>query len=139
MISAANVQAAIVARLKSYAPLAGLVGDEVREEQWMGTDYDYPCARVHVTRLAPIGETGSCEDTAFVCDFNASYRAVNSSSKPAADGLALVVGALAGHKLSGTGFISRSAVKLADAAGPIPEAENVWMGRAFFNCRLQEI
>jgi hypothetical protein len=137
MISTASVQAAIVSDLKADAALVAALGgsdEEIREEQWMGTDYDYACVRVHITRLAPVGLPGSCEDTAFV-----GYRAINPSSKPAADGLALVVSALVGQKLSGTAFVARSAVKLADAAGPIPEAENAWMGRAFFNCRLQEI
>jgi hypothetical protein len=142
MISTASVQTAIVSDLKADVDLVAALGGsdaEIREEQWMGTDYDYACVRVHITRLAPVGLPGSCEDTAFDCDFNVGYRAINPSSKPAADGLALVVSALVGQKLSGTAFVARSAVKLADAAGPIPEAENAWMGRAFFNCRLQEI
>jgi len=142
MISTASVQAAIITLLKANAALVGALypegADEIREEQWMGTDYDYPNVRVHITRLSPLGDPGSCEDTAFVCDFSAAFRKVNPSSKPSADGLALVVAALVGEKLSGTGFVARSAVKLADTVGPIPEAENAWMGRAFFNCRLQE-
>lgn len=141
MISTAAVATAIVSKLKADAAVAALAGAgaEIREESWMGTDYTYPCYRVHVTRLAPIGEPGSCEDTAFDCDFNVSYRAVNPSSKSTADGIAAAVGALTGEKLDGTDFVGRSAVKLADVAGPIPEAENTWMTRAFFNCRLQEI
>lgn len=143
MISTASVQAAIITLLKADAPLVGALypegAAEVREEQWMSTDYDYPNVRVHITRIAPLEVQGSCEDTSFVCDFNAAFRKVNPSSKPAADGLALLIAALVGEKLSGTGFVARSAVKLADAVGPIPEAENAWMGRAFFNCRLQEI
>lgn len=142
MISTASVQTAIIAILKADADVVGALyshgAGEVREEQWMGTEHNYPNVRVHITRLSPIGEPGNCEDTAHVCDFNAAFRAVNASSKPAADGLKAVVGALLGQKLSGDGFIARSAVKYEDAAGPVPEAENTWMARAFFNCRLQE-
>ena len=141
MISTASVQAAIITILKADAALvAALNGSsaEIREEQWMGTDYDYPCVRVHITRLAPIGEPGSCEDTAFDCDFNAAFREVDPSSTSTADGMALIIAALVGEKLSGTGFVGRSAVKLADVPGPIAEAENTWMSRAFFHCRLQE-
>lgn len=141
MISTATVATAIVSKLKADATVSGLAhaGEEIREESWMGTDYNYPCYRVHITRLAPIGEPGSCEDTAFDCDFNVSYRAVNPSSKSTADGIAAAATVLVGEKLNGTGFVGRSAVKMADLPGPIPEAENTWMARAFFNCRLQEI
>lgn len=141
MISTAAVATAIASKLKADAAVAALAhaGEEIREESWMGTDYNYPCYRVHITRLAPIGEPGSCEDTAFDCDFNVSYRTVNPSSKSTADGVAAAVEALVGEKLDGAGFVGRSAVKPADVAGPIPEAENTWMARAFFNCRLQEI
>jgi hypothetical protein len=141
MISTATVATAIVSKLKADTAVAALAksGEEIREESWMGTDYNYPCYRIHVTRLTPIGEPGSCEDTGFDCDFNISYRAVNPSSKSTADGIAVATGVLVGKKLNGAGFVGRSAVKLADVAGPIPEAENTWMARAFFNCRLQEI
>jgi hypothetical protein len=141
MISTATVATAIIAKLKADAAVAALAnaGEEIREERWMGTDYTYPCYRVYITNLAPIGEAGSCEDTGFVCDFNVSYRAISPSSRSTADGMAVAVEALVGEKLGGAGFVGRSAVKLADLPGPIPEAENAWMARAFFNCRLQEI
>lgn len=138
MISTADVQAAIITRLKANAPLVALVADEIREEQWMATGYTYPCARVHITRLAPVGIPGLCEDTSFTCDFDVSYRAADPSSKPAADGMSVAVAALIGWKPDGTGFVAESAVKLVDVAGPIPESEDAWMGRAFFNCKLQE-
>jgi len=139
MISTAAIQESIVVALKADDPLVALVGDEIREEQWMGRDYGYPCVRVHITRVSPIGAPGSCEDTSFVCDFDVTYRAVNPSSKPTADGMAAAIAALLGEKLDGTGFVGRSAIKLGDVVGPIAEAENTWMGRAFFNCKLQEV
>ena len=139
MISTAAVQESIITILKADVALDVLVSDEIREEQWMGRDYDYPCARVHITRIAPLAVPGGCEDTAFVCDFNTSYRAVNPSSKPTADGMAVAIAALVGEKLNGTGFVGRSAVKLGDVVGPIAEAENTWMSRAFLSCKLQEV
>lgn len=140
MISTATVATAIITRLKADAAVAALAvaGEEIREENWMGTNYTYPCYRVYITSLTPIGAPGSCEDTGFICDFNVSYRAINPSSMSTADGIAVAAEALIGNKLEGAGFVGRSAVKLADVAGPIPEAENAWMARAFFNCRLQE-
>jgi len=140
MISTADVATAIIAQLNAHAALTGEVGDEIREENWMGTDYEYPCVRVHVTRLAPIGQPGSCEDTSFLCEFNASYRTATPSSKPTADGLKTVIEALVDQHLASAGiFVARTGVVLQDAPGPIPESENAWMARAFFNCRLQEI
>ena len=143
MISTATVAQSIIAALKADAGVVGALyptgATEVREESWMGTDYVYPCVRVYVTRLSPTGESGICRDSAFDCDFNVSFRAANPSSKPAADGVALVVAALAGKKLTGSGFVARSAVHLQDVAGPVPESEHEWMARAFFNCQLQEV
>ena len=138
MISTAAVQAAIITLLKADAGTVALVGDEIREENWMGAGYEYPCVRVHITRLSPLAIPGNCEDTSFDCDFNVSYRAISPSSMSTADGMAVAATALIGEKLSGTGFVARSAVKQADVAGPIPEAEGAWMSRTFFNCKLQE-
>ncbi len=140
MISTAKVQESIVTTLKDDAALVALVGEEIREEQWMGRGFDYPCVRVHITRISPIGLPGNCEDTSFVCDFDVSFRAISPSSKSTADGMAVALAALVGKKLSAEGaFVGRSAVKLGDVVGPTAEAENAWMSRAFLNCKLQEI
>ena len=75
-----------------------------------------------------------------MCEFNASYRTATPSSKPTADGLAVVIEALLDQHLSAAGiFVARTGVILQDAPGPIPESENAWMARAFFNCKLQEV
>jgi hypothetical protein len=140
MISTADVQTDIITKLKAHAALTTLVDDEIREENWMGTAYTYPSVRVHITRLQPIERPGSCEDTAFMCQFNVGYRVASPSSKNAADGLQVAIEALLDQHLSGAGiFTARTGVTLQDVGGPIPEAENAWVARAFFNCRLQEL
>ena len=145
MISTSQIAQAVITQLKATVALTDLVGDEVREENWMSDNYKYPQVRVHVTRLAPIGQAGSCEDTALMADFSVVYRSANSSSKPTADGLQVAVEALVppgggGFRLGLAGeFVPRSAVKLQDAPGPIPESEHVWLARAFFHCKIQEI
>lgn len=142
MISTADVQARIIAALRADAGVVGVLGGddtEVREEQWMGTDYEYPCYRVHVTRLAPVPVASNCDEEVFDCDFNVAFRSVGASSKSTADGMAAGVGALVGKKLSAPNFVSRVGVNLEDAAGPIAESENAWMARAFFSCRIQKV
>lgn len=139
MIGMHEVQAAIINRLRAHLPLTNLVGDEVREEQWAGTDYSYPCARVHVSRVAPIGAPGGCERTAFVSDFSVSYRANAPSSRPTSEGMQAAVEALHGVTLVSVHWASRTPAILTDVIGPVQESIDVWMSRAFFTVRLEEL
>lgn len=117
--------------------VTGLVPADIREESWMGMTQNYPNIRVHITRLSPIPVSSDCDT--YLCEFSAAYRSANASSKPTADGLRVVIEALKGHKLALAGvFNSETSIILQDAPGPIPEAENAWMSRAFFTCRIKE-
>ncbi len=137
-ISTATVQEALLTLLKATPAVTDLTED-IREESWQGTAYVHPNIRVHITRLTPIGTPGNCEKTAWTLEFSVSYRSPTPSSKPAADGIAVLVATLVGHRLSGTGFTSRSAILSTGTPGPTPESENSWYAPAMFMCRLQEI
>ena len=136
-ISTATVQTALIARLNAVPAVTGLT-DDIREESWQGTNYQNPNIRIHITRLTPIGVPGSCEKTSWTCEFSISYRSPTPSSMPAADGIAVVVAAIVGHRLTGVGFTSRSAILSTGVPGPTPESEFSWYAPAMFMCRLQE-
>ena len=48
------IQAAVIARLKSFPSLIALVGTDIKEDDWQGTDYTYPCLRVYLRQQVPI-------------------------------------------------------------------------------------
>lgn len=137
MISTATVQEALTTYLKADANVTGLT-DDIREESWMGTDYSHPNIRIHITRLTPLAIPGLCDKTSWNCEFSVGYRSPTASSKPAADGIAVVNTSLIGVRLSGSGFVSRDAIKSTGTPGPTPESETSWYAPAMFMCRLQE-
>lgn len=62
MISPNFVQAAIVAHLQGYGPLVALLPDGaegIREAEWKGIDFQYPCVRVQRSYLSAFGD-GNC-------------------------------------------------------------------------------
>lgn len=136
-ISTATVQEALLT-LFFGTPAVVALTDDIREESWQGTNYTHPNIRVHITRLTPVGIAGLCDKTAWTLEFSVGYRSPTASSKPAADGIAVVNEALIGHRLSGAGFVSRDAIRNTGTPGPTPESENSWYAPAMFFCRLQE-
>lgn len=137
MISTATVAEALFTLLEASPTVTGLT-DDIREESWQGTDYSHPNIRVHITRLTPIAAPGLCDKTSWTCEFSVGYRSPTPSSKPAADGIAVVCAVLIGHRLTGAGFVSRDAIKVSGNPGPTPESENSWYAPAMFFCQLQE-
>jgi hypothetical protein len=140
MISSANLAQALVTSLKANSALIANLGsdEEIREENWQGTDYNYPCVRFAVTRISPLPVSSNCPDM-FDVDLNVSYRGLGPSSRATADGMSLVVGALRNQRLTSTVFTCVTPVKLVDVAGPLPEGEKAWMARAFFTIRVKEL
>lgn len=106
MISLDLLQAAIVTALKADAPLVAMVGDEIRESQWQGTDFTYPGVRVDVYSGAPIGE--KCVDTHSVVGFAILCYSENDSSQEADQIAGLVVDALFLSTLTAATFYSGS-------------------------------
>jgi hypothetical protein len=55
MITNREVQIALVTYLKTITAVTSLLAnsDEVREDQWQGTDFLYPCIRVRTNLIVP--------------------------------------------------------------------------------------
>lgn len=65
LISNADIQSAIVTKLKAATTVTALVtATEIREDQWQGTDFSYPNIRVRMIRNSPF-ESENCSITDF--------------------------------------------------------------------------
>jgi hypothetical protein len=137
MINPASLQQQILNLLKASPWLSGVVGDDIREYNWMGEDYDYPSVRMTITRVSPEALTSNCEF--YDSGFEVSYRCQGPSSMCALDGITACVEALKGQRPSADDFVSEGAIVLDSTPQAIPEAPEVWLARAFFSLRMKEI
>lgn len=136
MIQTAGIQEALLDLLKASAWLSGVVGDDIREYNWMGEEYSYPCVRISLTRMAPEGSTSNCDF--FDVTFEVSYRCQLPSSSCAHEGITACVEALKGQRPSADDFVSEGAIVLDNLFAPLPEATEVWMSRALFSLSVKE-
>lgn len=63
MIDNEAIQAAVVARAKADAALVALLtagAVEIREAQWQGRDFTYPCVRFEIGPQTPLLKPGPC-------------------------------------------------------------------------------
>lgn len=137
MISFDLLQAAIVAALKADAPLVAVVGDEIRESQWQGTDFVYPGVRVELYSGTPIGE--KCVDTHSLVGFTILCYSENDSSQEADQIAGLVVTALYLETLTAATFYSG----LIRISGPGVRSarrmiERIWRSEVEFQTNIYE-
>lgn len=137
MINTAKVREAIIDLLKADTAVGELVGDDIREESFMGQTYTYPEGRVHIIGLSPIGSAGTCDEHAL--QFTLTYYHAGKSSAPCSTGTVVLCEAVLEEYLSGEGFSAMSLVVLDNVGDPIPESIGCWMCRAFLSCRLREV
>lgn len=132
MIKPVDVQASIISLLKAQGPVVAIVGNEIREDSWMGHRFLYPAVRVEVPTIRPAaGQNGTCYYATNDVDFNVYCYAEDSSSKPAVTLTGLVEQGLWGKALPGFTTIVR--VLLVNILMPVQEGERMW--RAQVQCR----
>lgn len=137
MISTASIRAGIITVLKANANVTALVGDDIREESWMSGDFSYPCVRVYVVRCEPIQVSSNCDR--YEAEVMISYRDAGTSSKPCADGMAVVANALENVKLSRPDFHGTELVVTGGPSDPVPEDVNAWLARVHFTTEIAEV
>lgn len=111
MIGNNILQAAIVARLKADSTLttwlaARSTAGEIREMQYQGAEFEYPCVRVAIAEQLPTGDV--CYLTASFAMFEVRCYSEKDSSEECDQLSKLVLDALIGKRLSGTGFATMS-------------------------------
>ena len=142
MIGNDLIQAAIVAKLKADTALVAWLtalsaGDEIRETQWQGTQFTYPAVRASVGDQLPDAGMGTCYLTSGEFTFTVYSYSESDSSRQADQLAALVNDALAGKRLSGTGFATMS-IKCDGMAHATRMAERVWGAANIYRANLYE-
>ena len=74
MITNEEIQSALITYLKSKSAIVNALVDlngtligakEIREDQWQGTEFDYPNIRVRMISNNPIGDSDQCDASNF--------------------------------------------------------------------------
>jgi len=82
-----EIQTAIVTKLKATAAIvaelvnAGSSATEIREDNWQGTEFEYPNIRVRMISNIPRGDTAECSGTQFslsIMIFSESYSSLEA-------------------------------------------------------------
>lgn len=144
MISLEAIQAQVITLLKADAALVARVGVEIREAQWQGTQFLYPCIRAGVFTAVPTGPD--------LCGPNNSHNrfvvlsmAEEASSQDADINMGLAIRALAGRYLSGaaTAFTNPFTSGLIRVVAPGQQSavindQNVWVAQTTFEVNVYE-
>src|SRR3989304_10056023 len=94
------VQMAILALMKSQPELVSLVGNEIREDYWMGTKFDYPNLRVAVDPYGPPdGMNGPCRELMAEISFTVYAYWESTSSQECGKLIGTVAQVLMGKQL----------------------------------------
>lgn len=132
MIKPVDVQASIISLLKAQVPVVVIVGNEIREDSWMGHRFLYPAVRVEIPTIRPAaGQNGACYYVMNDVDFNVYCYAESNSSKDATTLAGAVEAGLWGKALPN--FTTVTHVMLTSILMPVQEGERMW--RAQVQCR----
>lgn len=134
MISNNDIQEAIISKLKATPAVLALVpAVEIRETQWQGLDFTYPCIRV---RVGPQVPTADVACTISRCQIVIQCYSENASSKESNSIAFSVVDALHGKPFSTTNmkFTMLKVVTLSEA---IRRDQRTWVATATFTALVQ--
>ena len=145
MLTPEEIQAAIILLMKSQPQLVSAVQEEIREDNWMGRDFDYPCYRVALGNLSP-ATNGECRLKILDIAFSVYCFAEGTSSKHAAYLAGLVMNNLMGKQIrysdqSGPRIIpvSRIDIPTNGVVAPVPEGERLWRSEVQFISTIKEV
>lgn len=80
MLGNDTIQEGIVTRLKAISAITTLVGDEIRETEWQGTEFAYPGIRVDIEQIPSIEGCDYGEIDFFVRVFTEDASSKNCSN-----------------------------------------------------------
>ena len=150
MISPDLLQAALIGTLRADASLIAALpeaADGIREAQWRGTAFEYPCVRVGRPALLPYGN-GTCagRDSRAAWEIHAISKA--DSSLTAQDLQGLILAALEGQQLA-TASLKTIAIRPVNLSPVAPVGNSqtvgispvgdVWMGTISFRTIVSQL
>lgn len=135
MISNNDIQAAIITRLKANTALVALLTTqaEIREAQWQGNEFVYPCVRV---RVGPQTPPGNIQCAISRCRIVIQCFSENASSIEASDISYAVLDALHGHTFTSED-VKFTMVKITSLGEPIRRDERTWVVSLTFDSLVQ--
>lgn len=131
MISTVELQEQIITTLKAHAPIVLVVGEEIREEQWQGKEFTYPCVRVGMVNNIPLGDT--CHHSHSTMGFRILCFSESPSSQQCDAMVGLIMEALLGEQFIHIDFTTGE-IRLG-RQGQIPAKrtpQRVWQSEVHF-------
>ena len=138
MMTPEEIQAAIIQFMKNRPQLVSAVQNEIREDNWMGTDFVYPTYRVSVDTVGPL-TNGECRPFMFDVNFTVYCHAEGPSSKQASYLEGLVAQNLQGQQIRTSRIVPIIRINIPEngISLPVPEGERLWRGDVRFNTQLK--
>ena len=137
MISDEVIQAALIAKLKTFTNVTVLLTDgatDIKELQWQGDDFHYPAVRLDLEdNSIYFDEQEKC--TLQEVTFSVYIYSQERSSKQCSQIKGLVMNNLIGKSWSGTG-VKFVKIRLNDNSPAIREDERTWRASAQFKSRV---
>ena len=121
------LQTSMIALLKSNAALVATVGQEIREDNWTGSQFQYPAVRVAIPMLSESPYNGNCYREIRDVRFSLYAYAEGTSSEATAALLDEIRTATEGLKLPN--IVNLISLKFLTAIPPMPEGERLWRGQ----------
>ena len=142
MLSINTIAAAIITNLKADASLIAFLTrfgceNEIRELDYQGDTFLYPCVRVDVGTENP-NDDGVCHDTVSGLAFRVYCFSERNSSYECSELAKLVYDALNRYQLTGTGF-STTRMVAASLTRPTRTPDRIWQTLIPFTTIISEV
>ncbi len=138
MVKPDKVQQALLDLLKAYSPLVALVGEEIRERNYMSRTWKYPAVRLQIRNMGPrSSDNGECRPLIAQVSFTVLCYTDSTSSKDCLQLSYAAASALQGKRAGLAGeLIPVTRIDLPESgfSWPVSEGDRLW--RAEFQGRV---
>lgn len=149
MLNATAVQTALITALKANVALTTALGGdtEIREDEWPGPDWSYPCVRVALNTLFPTSP-GKCHLTSWTVTFSVfvftqptvSAGTYTADTQQCMDLMNLVIATLFGQQITAATFAAETSVNITGQNAPVEEPPpGGWRGEVLCEMIVVEI
>lgn len=118
------------------------MGQEIREDNWNGTDFDYPLTRLAINNFGPAIDltNGPCQDLMSDISFSVYVYAQGQSSKECLQILGVVANSLLRKRIETSDVTTVVALGISQDGiiMPVPDGERLWRGEVVCNMSLKD-
>ena len=147
MINPNLVQEALIQTMKGSDAIRSRFGEEIREDNWMGTNFSYPALRLSLDTMGPYDRiNGPCRPRSSDIQFSALVYTEGPSSNEAGELAGIVANELMGKLIDYTSSDGKRIIPVGaidiPAGGimpPVPDnGERSWRAEVRFNAKIME-